>query len=44
MEQRTKVHTQDKKQELFITREFNLPVKPLFKAFEDKDLFDYQNF
>lgn len=40
MEQRTKIHTQDKRQELFITREFNLPVKSLFKAFEDKDLFE----
>jgi uncharacterized protein YndB with AHSA1/START domain len=32
MEQKTKVNAEDGKQELFITREFDLPVELLFKA------------
>lgn len=33
MEQKTKVHAEDGKQELVITREFDLPVALLFKAY-----------
>src|SRR5438309_1780999 len=32
MERKTKVVAEDGKQELVITREFDLPVEPLFKA------------
>jgi uncharacterized protein YndB with AHSA1/START domain len=35
MEQKTKINAEDGKQELVITREFDLPVELLFKAFED---------
>ena len=38
MEQKTKVHAEDGKQELFITREFDLPLELLFKAHADPDL------
>lgn len=38
MEQKTKVHAEDGKQELFITREFDLPVDLLFKAYEEPEL------
>ena len=38
MEQKTKIHAEDGKQELFITREFDLPVELLFKAHADPDL------
>ena len=34
MERKTKVSAEDGKQDLFITREFDLPVELLFKAFE----------
>jgi len=33
MEQKTKVHAEDGKQELVITREFDLPLELLFKAY-----------
>jgi len=33
MEQKTKVHAEDGKQELLITREFDLPLELLFKAY-----------
>ncbi len=39
MELKTKVHAEDGKQEIQITREFDLPVELLYDAFEDKDLF-----
>lgn len=32
MERKTKVHAEDGKQELVITRKFDLPVEPLFNA------------
>ena len=32
MEQKTKIHAEDGKQEILITREFDLPVELLFKA------------
>lgn len=35
MDQKTKIHTEDGKQEILITREFDLPVELLFKAFEE---------
>lgn len=38
MEQKTKVHVEADKQDLFITREFDLPVDLLFKAYEDADI------
>ncbi len=40
MEQKTKVTTTDDKQEIVITREFDLPLKLLFKAYEDPKLFE----
>jgi len=33
MEQKTKIHAEDGKQELVITREFDLPLELLFKAY-----------
>jgi uncharacterized protein YndB with AHSA1/START domain len=38
MEQKTKVNAEEGKQELVITREFDLPVELLFKAFTESDL------
>jgi len=38
MEQKTKVHAEEDKQELVITREFDLPVELLFKAYEDPEI------
>lgn len=38
MEQKTKIHAEDGKQELVITREFDLPVELLFKAYEDPEI------
>jgi len=38
MEQKTKVNAEEGRQELFITREFDLPVELLFKAFEDAEI------
>lgn len=35
MEQKTKIHAEEGRQELFITREFDLPLELLFKAYED---------
>lgn len=35
MEQKTKIHAEDGKQELVITREFDLPLELLFKAFAE---------
>lgn len=35
MEQKTKVHAEEGKQELLITREFDLPLERLFKAYVD---------
>jgi uncharacterized protein YndB with AHSA1/START domain len=40
MERKTKVHAEDGRQELTITREFDLPVELLFKAHEDAELFE----
>jgi uncharacterized protein YndB with AHSA1/START domain len=38
MEQKTKINAEDGKQDLVITREFNLPLELLFKAYEEPDL------
>lgn len=38
MEQKTKIHAEDGKQELEITREFDLPVELLFRAYKEPDL------
>lgn len=38
MEQKTKVHAEEGKQELVITREFDLPVELLFKAYTEADI------
>ncbi len=40
MERKTKVHAEDGKQEILITREFDLPVELLFKAYEDPDIIE----
>lgn len=38
MEQKTKVNAEDGKQELVITREFNLPLELLFKAYAEPEI------
>lgn len=38
MERKTKIHAEDGKQELTITREFDLPLELLFKAYEEPEL------
>src|SRR5436190_3248026 len=38
MERKTKVNAEDGKQELIITREFELPLELLFKAYSEPDL------
>src|SRR6476660_8104962 len=38
MEQKTKINAEEGKQELVITREFDLPVELLFKAFAEPDI------
>jgi uncharacterized protein YndB with AHSA1/START domain len=38
MERKTKVHAEDGEQEIMITREFDLPVELLFKAYAEPDL------
>jgi len=38
MERKTKIDAKDGKQELMITREFDLPLELLFKAYEEPDL------
>jgi len=38
MELKTKIHAEDGKQEIVITREFDLPLDLLFKAYEEQDL------
>jgi uncharacterized protein YndB with AHSA1/START domain len=40
MEEKTKVHAEDGKQELIITRKFDLPVELVFKAYSEADLFE----
>lgn len=38
MERKTKVHAKDGRQELRITREFDLPVELLFRAHTDPEI------
>ena len=38
MERKTKINAEDGKQELVITREFDLPLELLFKAYEEADI------
>ena len=38
MEQKTKISVEDGQQELLITREFDLPLELLFKAYEDPEI------
>jgi uncharacterized protein YndB with AHSA1/START domain len=38
MERKTKVHAEEGKQELFITREFDLPVDLLFRAYTEAEI------
>lgn len=38
MERKTKIHAEDGKQELLITREFDLPLELLFKAYVEPDI------
>jgi len=40
MEQKTKVHAEDGKHDLVITREFDLPVELVFKAYEDPEIIE----
>ena len=40
MEQKTKINTEDGKQELVITREFDLPLELLFKAYVEPDILE----
>jgi uncharacterized protein YndB with AHSA1/START domain len=40
MERKTKVNAEDGKQNMVITREFDLPVELLFKAHADPDIFE----
>jgi uncharacterized protein YndB with AHSA1/START domain len=38
MEKKTKINAEDGKQDLLITREFDLPVELLFKAYEEPEI------
>ncbi|QQT32644.1 SRPBCC domain-containing protein [Sphingobacterium multivorum] len=40
MESKTNVQAEDNKQEIIITREFDLPIELLFKAYEDPEIFE----
>jgi len=40
MEQKTKINAEDGKQDLVITREFDLPLELLFKAYEDPEIIE----
>lgn len=40
MEQKTKIHAEDGKQEITITRNFDLPLELLFKAYAEADLIE----
>ncbi|MFY7908812.1 MAG: SRPBCC domain-containing protein [Emticicia sp.] len=40
MEQKTKIKAEDGKQDLFITREFDLPLELLFKAYTEPELIE----
>lgn len=40
MERKTHIHAEEGKQELIITREFDLPLELLFKAYEDPEILE----
>ena len=40
MEKKTKIQAEDGKQEMLITREFDLPLPLLFKAYEEAEIFE----
>lgn len=40
MERKTKIHAEDDKQELLITREFDLPLELLFKAYIEPEIIE----
>lgn len=40
MERKTKIHAEDGKQEIMITREFDLPLELLFRAYEEPELIE----
>ena len=40
MEQKTKINAEDGKQDLMITREFNLPLELLFKAYAEPEILE----
>lgn len=40
MEKKTEIFAEEGKQEIIITREFDLPLQLLFKAFEEAELFE----
>lgn len=40
MERKTKIHAEDGKPEIVITREFELPVEKLFMAYEKQEIFE----
>lgn len=40
MERKTQVHAENGKQELLITREFDLPLELLFKAYEEPEIIE----
>ena len=40
MERKTQIHAEDDKQELVITREFDLPLELLFKAYEEPEIIE----
>lgn len=40
MEQKTRIHAEDGKQEMIITRSFDLPVDLLFKAYEEAEIIE----
>ena len=40
MERKTKINAEDGKQDLMITREFDLPLELLFKAYEDPEIIE----
>lgn len=40
MERKTKIHAEDGKQEIVITREFDLPLELLFKAYAEPELLE----
>ncbi|RYG46128.1 MAG: ATPase, partial [Chitinophagaceae bacterium] len=40
MERKTKIHAEDGKQEILITREFDLPLELLFKAYAEPEIIE----